>query len=167
MTEPTLCGRCNKPKGKEEGCCKCGRPTEYSEEYIKKIDEDLESRQDESVSMVKQSNEEKGYEMYENKLKVKLPTIEGFARFIDTDKGLLYDWEKIYPEFHHALSKIRVEQFERLINAGLSGDYNSNIAKLILSSNHGMSEKTINEVIIPKPISDVLQDASVQENSQT
>ena len=22
----TLCGKCSKPKGKEEGCCKCGRP---------------------------------------------------------------------------------------------------------------------------------------------
>lgn len=119
-----------------------GRPSEYKEEYIDKVDEYLEANQDEEVQVVKQSNSEKGYEMYDNKLKVKLPTIEGFARYIGVSKKTLYNWRDEHPEFLHALEEIEAEQKERLLNMGLSGDYNSTIAKLILSSNHDMKEKT-------------------------
>lgn len=119
-----------------------GRPSEYKEEYIDKVDEYLEANQDEEIQLVKQSNSEKGYEMYDNKLKVKLPTIEGFAHFIGVSKKTLYNWRDEHEDFLHALEKIEVEQKERLINSGLSNDYNSTIAKLILSSNHGMREKS-------------------------
>jgi len=119
-----------------------GRPTKYDKKYIKKISEYISLHQDEDKKVVKQSNEEKGYEMYDNKLRVKLPTIEGFARYIHVNKDTLYEWESKYKDFSDALENIRVEQKERLINMGLSGDYNSTIAKLILSSNHGMREKS-------------------------
>ena len=123
---------------------KTGRPTKYEDIYIPKVDEYLELHQDEQVQVVKQSSEK--YEMYDNKLKVKLPTIEGFARFIGVNKTTLYEWESNYTEFSNALDKIRIEQQERLINQGLSGEYNSTIAKLILSSNHGMTERNQQEV---------------------
>ena len=102
-----------------------GRPSEYKEEYIDKVDEYLALNVDEE----------------EERLKVKLPTIEGFALFIGVNKTSLYEWEKKHDDFSNALNKIRTEQQGRLLNKGLSGDYNSTIAKLILSSNHGMSEK--------------------------
>lgn len=108
-----------------------GRPSEYKEEYISKIDEYLNLHQDYLI---------------EDKIKVKLPTIEGFAKYIGVNKTTLYYWESSYPSFSNALDKIRTEQKERLINSGLSGDYNSTIAKLILSANHGMSEKTEQDI---------------------
>jgi len=151
--ENNLCGKCNKPKGTEENCCKCGRPIEYKEEYIDKVDEYLELHQDEEVQVVKQSSEK--YEMFDNKLKVKLPTLKGFALFIRVNESTLYEWDKHYPEFSKSLDKIRTEQYNRLINSGLSGDYNSTIAKLILSSNHGMRERTdttTNDKELPTPI---------------
>ena len=117
-----------------------GRPPEYKIIYNDKVDEYLELHKDEEVQVVRQSSEK--YEMYDNKLKVKLPTLKGFARFIDVNESTLYEWDKAYPDFSKSLDKIRVEQHDRLINAGLSGDYNSTIAKLILSSNHGMSDRT-------------------------
>lgn len=131
-----------------------GRPTEYKAEYVEKVDEYLNESQDEEKQVVKQSSDK--YEMYDNKLKVNLPTIEGFALFIGVSKRSLYDWEKQHPDFLHALDKIRTEQQKRLIDNGLSGDYNSTIAKLILSSNHGMREradvtsddKEINQVLV-------------------
>ncbi len=118
-----------------------GRPPEYKPEYVAKAEEYLAECQDEDVQTVKQANEEKGYEMFENKLKVKLPTLEGFARYIGVNKTSLYEWEKLHPDFSNALDKIRTEQHDRLVNNGLSGDYNPTIAKLILSANHGMREK--------------------------
>ncbi len=57
-------------------------------------------------------------------------TIEGYGR-----------GENPKPEFLYALRYIKEEQRKRLINGGLSGKYNSTIAKLILSANHGMHEK--------------------------
>ncbi|MFA6897235.1 MAG: terminase small subunit [Patescibacteria group bacterium] len=119
-----------------------GRPTKFKKIFIKKVDEYLEECQDEEIERVKQENAEKGYQMLEHRLKVKLPTIEGFARFIGVNKTSLYEWEKNHEEFSNSLEKIKTEQKERLMNSGLSGDYNPTIAKLILSSNHDMHEKS-------------------------
>lgn len=131
----------------------------------------LEQCKDEERRVVKQSNSEKGYEMFEIKLQVKLPTIEGLASFLGVNKTTLYEWEKDHPEFSNALDQIRQEQAQRLINNGLSGDYNSTIAKLILSSNHGMRERVDSDLTSngkPIPIlANALQDNhSHQENSE-
>lgn len=128
-----------------EGKKEEGRPTKYDPEFCRKVDEYLSSNQDEEVKVVKQVNEEKGYEIYDTKFKVKLPTIEGFALFLNVSKKSLLNWEKEYPEFLHALDKIRAEQHNRLVNSGLSGEYNPTIAKLILSSNHNYKERSEQE----------------------
>ena len=118
-----------------------GRPTEYKVEYVQKVDEYLAIQHDEERQILKQVNSEKGYEMYENKLKVNLPTIEGLATFLGVTKPTLYDWAELYLEFSYAFDKVKREQHDRLVNSGLSGDYNSTIAKLMLSSNHGYKER--------------------------
>lgn len=106
---------------------KGGRPTEYKEEYIDKVDEYL------AVSVDKYD---------EKKLKVSLPTMGGFSLFIDVSEKSLYNWRDEHPKFLQALSKIVKEQQKRLLDMGLSGEYNSTIAKLVLSANHGMREKS-------------------------
>lgn len=130
-----------------------GRPSEYKEEYIEKVDEYLAICEDEYLKVVKQANAEKGYEMFDERLKVNLPTHEGFALFIDVNPTTLYEWEKKHPLFSKALARIKSKQRGRLIDMGLSGEYNSTIAKLILSSNHGMSEKQIVDNTIKGSIS--------------
>lgn len=122
-----------------------GRPTKYLEEYNNKVDEYLELHQDKELEKVGLRSE-KGYEKIDYVLRVNLPTIEGFARFIGVNKTTLYEWDKKYPDFSNSLDKIRIEQQTRLINEGLAGNYNPTIAKLILSSNHGMREKTEQDI---------------------
>lgn len=116
-----------------------GRPSEYNPDYVLEVDKYLDEHQDEEIKVVKQSSEK--YEMFDNKLKVRLPTLKGFAIYIGVNETTLYEWDKKYPEFSKSLDKIRTEQHNRLINNGLSGDYNPTIAKLILSANHGIREK--------------------------
>ena len=122
-----------------------GRPTKYLEEYNNKVDEYLELHQDKELERVGLRSEN-GYEKIDYVLRVNLPTIEGFARFIGVNKTTLYEWDKKYPDFSNSLDKIRIEQQTRLINEGLAGNYNPTIAKLILSSNHGMREKTEQDI---------------------
>jgi hypothetical protein len=119
---------------------KRGRPTKYKKEYIKKVDEYLDICQDGEKQVVKYEGEHSTG--YETKIVVKLPTIEGFSLFIDVPNRCIYDWKEKYEDFSQSLDKIVKVQKERLIGNGLSGDYNSTIAKLILSSNHGMREKS-------------------------
>ena len=106
---------------------KVGRPTKYADDQTcKQVDQYLKENQD---------------SYNEGKLEVKLPTLEGFAAHIGVHKDTLYEWVKKYPEFSDSLSLVLAEQKTRLINMGLSGDYNPTMAKLILSANHGMSDK--------------------------
>lgn len=109
-----------------------GRPSEYSEEYIDKVDHYLAQCEDTLT--------ERG------KLQVRLPTIEGFSIYLGVSKKSLYNWRDKHPDFLHALEKIETEQKERLLNMGLSGDYNPTIAKLVLSANHNMREKTEQDI---------------------
>lgn len=119
-----------------------GRPSEYDPRFIKDVERYLKLRQDQEVDT--EASDKSGKTIYSTKIKVNLPTIEGFAAFIGVNKTTLYDWERAHPEFSNALEDIRTEQHSRLIDNGLSGDYNPTIAKLILSANHGMAEKTDN-----------------------
>lgn len=120
---------------------KVGRPSAFKVEYIKKAQTYLDECADEVVQELSGLSA-KGTELYKNRLEVNLPTIEGFAAYIGVNKTTLYEWDKISPEFSDALGLIKAEQHRRLVNAGLSGQYNPTIAKLILSSNHGYKEKS-------------------------
>jgi len=112
---------------------------EYEEKYIKEVDKYLKKNKDRYTKFLKQKN--KDYSTYESRLKVKLPTIVGFAIYLNVSEKSLYNWADVHSEFRVALDKIKNEQKQRLINSGLAGIYNSTIAKLILSSNHGMKER--------------------------
>lgn len=118
------------------------RPYTYSPDYATRVDAYLDLCKD-----VRDPET--------NVLRVKIPTIEGFARFIGVHKDTVYEWASKEPAFSDALEILRTEQLERLINSGLAGTYNSTIAKLILSSNHGMKERTdqtTNDKDLPVPI---------------
>lgn len=111
----------------------------YKKEYINEIDNYLKECHDEYEKVEKQSSE--SAILYERKLKVNLPSIEGFSKYIGISRKTLYNWSDSYVEFENALDKISEAQKKVLIEKGLSGDYNSTIAKLVLSVNHNMIER--------------------------
>lgn len=118
-----------------------GRPTDYSPEILEAAQKYLSSCKDEEEQQVVGLSA-KGTELYRNKLKVNLPSVEGLAATLKVHRDTLYEWAKHYPEFSDTLEDIKAEQKKRLMDKGLSGDYNPTIAKLILSANHDMREKT-------------------------
>jgi hypothetical protein len=123
---------------------KMGRPTEYSATFVAKAYEYLAQCQDDEFEFHKTRGEKS--DSYDRILKVKLPTIEGLAIYLQVAVSSLYAWAELHDDFSKALEDIKTAQKDRLIEKGLSGEYNSTIAKLVLSSNHGMREKTETDV---------------------
>lgn len=118
-----------------------GRPTKYEGQItIDKAKEYLNTCVDEYSEFNKTRGENTN--SYDRLVKVNLPTVVGLALFLDVNKDTVYEWAKEYPEFSDTLSKVVSLQEQRLLENGMSGDYNSTIAKLILSSNHGYREKS-------------------------
>ena len=116
-----------------------GRPTKYSESYVKKVKDYVDSCNDELVTVI--SGESEKFKAFKEKVRVNLPTIEGLAIYLKLHKDTIYEWEKKYKPFSDVINILRAKQVERLINNGLSGDYNPIIAKVLLSK-QGYSEKT-------------------------
>lgn len=98
-------------------------PSTYEDKYVDEIDKYLDSKRDTGIN-------------------VNLPGIEDFAiNWLKVSKKTVYNWAKEHDEFSFGLDKIREAQHQRLVNKGLSNQYNSTITKLMLSSNHGYSER--------------------------
>lgn len=70
----------------------------------------------------------------------KFPTRAGLALYIGTSKKTMLVWEKANEELRNALEKFDSLQEDEVWGKALKGEYNSNIAKLLLY-NHGYSDK--------------------------
>jgi hypothetical protein len=113
-----------------------GRPTIYDPIFIEKVDDYLKTTGKEQTS---------------------LPTIEGFAIYLDVSRDSLYEWAKKYPEFSDTLKRIETIQKQQLIDDGIYGgkEVNASIVKLMLMNNHHMKERTdqtTNDKELPTPI---------------
>ena len=107
---------------------KPGRPTKYSSKILKQLDEYIDSCEDE-------------YTPFYQLVKVNMVTAEGFARYLGIHRDTLYALAKEHKDYEDALYLLKVEQFERIVNGSLRGDYKPAIAKLLLSVNHGVREE--------------------------
>lgn len=102
-----------------------GRPTDYNEETVSKVNEYLANCPDE------------------------LPSIVGLAIYLETTTKTVYNWAKVEgrEDFLHTLDKINDAQHNTALNKGLTGDFNATITKLVLA-NHGYHDKSESEVTI-------------------
>lgn len=71
---------------------------------------------------------------------VNIPTSEGLARHLGVSRKTLYNWAENHDEFLHILEQLNQNQVIKLISNGLSGKYNSTIAKLVLAK-HGYKDQ--------------------------
>ena len=117
-----------------------GRPTKYSPAILAKTRKYIAECGDAFFDYVK-SDGSKGT-TWEEKVRVKLPTIEGLAIYLGVRRSTIYEWKRNHPTFSDTLEELLEKQKEMLIAGGLAGYYTPLITKLILSSNHGMSERT-------------------------
>lgn len=143
-----------------------GRPNEYENKYIEEVNKYLDLCNDEDLEFHKTRGDSSN--SFERRIKVKLPTLEGFAGYLGVATKSLLNWEKENEEFLLALDKIRDKQKEKLISMSLAGEYNATIAKLMLSSNHGMregSDVTTNGKELPIPLLHALRNNNSNEEN--
>ena len=71
-----------------------------------------------------------------------IPSISGLSIYLGKSRGCINRWgsEEGKEEFKDILEEILSKQENVLINKGLTGDFNSNITKLVLGK-HGYSDK--------------------------
>lgn len=98
-----------------------GRPTKYSPEMLEK-----------AVDYVK------NYEEHDHVI----PSIAGLAVVLGVCRKTIYSWadKEENADFLYTLGRIDTNQEFKLLNSGLSGDFNPTITKLALA-NHGYHEK--------------------------
>ena len=98
-----------------------GRPSKYTPDMIEKAKEYLD--------------------VYEYFGEV-IPTVVGLCRYIDRAKSTVYEWVKHEDKksFSDIVKQIDEIQELNLVNKGLSGEFNPQFGKMILTR-HGYSEK--------------------------
>lgn len=114
------------------------RPTKLTPELISKAKEYLATCEDEEIE--RGTDDKPIYH-----IKVKLPTKGGLARFLDVSRDSLYEWAKESEEFSDIMEALSAEQEDKLINNGLSGDYNPTISKVLLTK-HGYHDKVETDI---------------------
>lgn len=119
------------------------RLTEYKPEYVDKVYEYIEQAKDTYEKFIKAESDKSTW--YQRIVKVNLPKIESVAIYIWCSLSTLYKRKGENKEFSEALDEVMLLQKERLMDNWLWWDYNPTITKLMLSSNHGMSETTKHE----------------------
>lgn len=69
-----------------------------------------------------------------------IPSAEGLAIYLSVAVRTLDNWGEKHAVFLRTLRDIQSKQKNVTLNSGLTGDFNSTIAKLVLA-NHGMHDK--------------------------
>lgn len=146
-----------------------GRPPKYGDEMLDRaneyIDACVDMDRDPDETMEPQAHG--GSLMRRKNLKVRLPSKGGLAAYLGVARDTLYDWASKYEDFSYVMERLGAIQEQRLIDNGLSGDYNPTIAKVLLTK-HGYREgidqtsddKQIQGVIyLPKKNEDALEAA--------
>ena len=126
---------------------KIGRPTKYHSGMVSAIN-DYFREIDAYIVLSDPDNP------YKKKIfPCKPKTLVGFAASIKIDRSTLHKWannrnddgELLHPEFHYAYKNALNAQACMLIEGGLAGVYNSNIAQLMLKNHHGYRDVQVNE----------------------
>jgi hypothetical protein len=75
-----------------------------------------------------------------------LPMAEDLKLKFGVHKDTIYEWAKQHKEFSDSLEALKSWQKVKLVRKALDGKYNPQIAKLMLSVNHGMVETNRSEL---------------------
>lgn len=102
-----------------------GRPSEYDEGKLSKLNYYIET-----------------HETFNDPV----PTVEAACYELGISKQCFYEWTSAHPEFGDAAERLKLKQGRLLQAGGLNGKFQQPTTKLMLSANHGMREKTEQDI---------------------
>jgi hypothetical protein len=70
------------------------------------------------------------------------PTVNHFSEYLGISRETAYAWDKENIDFSDILSEVQQKYEQVLIDNGLVDRYNANLAKFLLSADHGKKEKS-------------------------
>jgi hypothetical protein len=70
-----------------------------------------------------------------------IPSMEALALYLDVSRSTVKLWASSDERFSAITDKLKAKQAVKVMNNGLSGDFNSAISKVILAQ-HGITDKT-------------------------
>ena len=74
-----------------------------------------------------------------------VPTVVGLALALGVATNTVYNWaNESNPDFLRIFTRVEQMQHKRLVNGGLSGDFNPAITKMMLTK-HGYSDKVVTD----------------------
>lgn len=73
-------------------------------------------------------------------------TLCGYAVYVKVCEETISEWRKVHPEFSETIARIKQVSKNQMLQGGLNKTLSSRIVKLGLSANHGMIEKTAQEI---------------------
>jgi hypothetical protein len=121
-----------------------GRPTKLTVELLKKAEGYLDWCDTNPLKKVKQLEKDDGKTIEICEVSPRVPTLAGLAGFLEIDKITIYEWAKCNVQFSYLTNRIKNCAEQMLSENGLSGQWNPNMARFLLSSDHGKVEKTAN-----------------------
>jgi len=124
-----------------------GRPTTYSQDIIER-----------AMHYLAHYKDEYGDE---------IPSVEGLSEVIERSRSTIYRWadDEEKQEFRDILELINAKQKKVLLNNGLNGTFNSNIAKLALGK-HGLHDTKELQGNAEKPLRVIAQEMTPEEATQ-
>lgn len=134
VVETVACGRCSKPKKPKDFdpidpsiFCKCGRPTEYTEELLDRA----RAYADQKMPFIGDDG-----------IKEVVHSIEGLAVYINIRRSTIYLWVKDVDktEFLDIVEGILEKQGKSLVSGGLNETFSGSISKLMLTK-HGYRDQ--------------------------
>lgn len=150
-----------------------GRPTSYSELMLQKTREYIDACNEEHEVRYRPVLSKDGKNEILNEPYIhynpKIPTIEGLAYELKVNKTTIYEWENKVEEFSNVIDELRNKQASQLVNKGLSGQYNSTIAKVLLTK-HGYREgldQTTNDKDLPTPLLNAISNNNSDKESSS
>lgn len=137
-----------------------GRPTKFKAEYCQQIIDYFVNN--DAYEVLEHESDDTRRKAFLNR-----PiTMVGFAQKIGVDADTLTNWANdrdengalVNPEFFGSYKAAMTMQAKQIIEGGLAGVYNSNIATLMLKNHHGYRDVQVNEteVYISKDTEDQL-----------
>ena len=117
---------------------KGGRPTKYSEKYIKELLDYFQFKEEAYTEEVASQ----GRAIAVVKKRIDFPTIEGFCSSIGIAKDTFHAWVKKYEMFSYAYDVAKQNQKHILIKGGLNGEFNSGFAKFVAINCTDMVDRT-------------------------